>query len=214
MGQVKSEVEGVVRFGLGGINEKLIEIRNRFPGLDIIKTSTVNNKGMDELKGYINKGKTYCFLGSSGVGKSSLINKLLGQMTIKTGDVSSYSGRGKHVTTARQMYFLENGGMVIDNPGIREVGMANVGKGIDSFFDEITALAQKCKYADCMHTHEPCCAVINAVKSGKLDKEKYSNYVSLKKEVEYYEMSDVEKREKDRQFGKFVKKAKKDFKKF
>ncbi|TSC66188.1 MAG: ribosome-associated GTPase [Candidatus Doudnabacteria bacterium Gr01-1014_77] len=196
------------------LDEKIIQLRDRFPHLDIIKTSTVNNKGLDELKGYIKKGKTYCFLGSSGVGKSSLINKLLSQTQIKTADISSYSGRGKHVTTTRQMYFLENGGMVIDNPGMREVGMTGVGKGIDMFFDEITILAQKCQYTDCTHTHEPSCEVMKAVKSGKLDKEKYANYVNLKKEAEFYKMHDIEKREKNRQFGKFKKVAMKELKEF
>jgi len=160
------------------LDKKIIELRNRFPHLDILKTSTVNTKGLDELKKYIHKGKTYCFLGSSGVGKSSLINTLLNNPpaggAIKTGDISSCSGRGKHVTTNRQMYFLENGGIVIDNPGMREGGMTDVSKGIDTFFDEITALAQKCPYADCTHIHEPGCEVINAVKSGVLDEEKYS----------------------------------------
>lgn len=98
------------------LDEKLIQLRSRFPDIDIILTSTVNNEGLDELREYINRGKTYCFLGSSGVGKSSLINKLLGGSIIRTGDISSYSGRGKHVTTGRQMYFLEDGGIVIDNP--------------------------------------------------------------------------------------------------
>jgi len=200
------------------LDEKIIQIKNRFSGIDIILTSVINEKGIDELKRYIVKSKTYCFLGSSGVGKSSLINKLIGNPptggadngAIKTGEISSYSGKGKHITTARQMYFLENGGIVIDNPGMREVGVAEANQGIDVFFDEIAALAQKCKYADCAHTHEPGCEVIKAVKSGKLDKEKYSNYINLKKEAEYYEMSDIEKREKDRRFGKFIKKAKKE----
>ncbi len=196
------------------LNEKIIQLRNRFLRLDIIRTSVMNNGGLDELKGYINTNKTYCFLGSSGVGKSSLINKLLDENTIKTGGISSYSGRGKHVTTARQMYFLENGGIVIDNPGMREVGMTDVGKGIDVFFDDITALARKCKYVDCTHTHEPGCEVIDAVKSDKLDKGKYSNYTNLKKEATYYEMNDVEKREKNRQFGKFKKNAIKELKDF
>ncbi|MFA5291266.1 MAG: ribosome small subunit-dependent GTPase A, partial [Candidatus Paceibacterota bacterium] len=190
-----------------GLDQKITELKNRFPRLDIIKASAVNNKGLDELKGYISKDKTYCFLGSSGVGKSSLINKLLNQTAIKTDNISSYSGRGKHVTTARQMYFLENGGVVIDNPGMREVGLTDVGKGIDTFFDDIAGLAQKCQYADCTHTHEPGCEVVGAVKSGTVDKDKYSNYLNLKKEAEYYEMNDVEKRKKDRQFGKFKKNA-------
>lgn len=197
-----------------GLDEKIVELKDRFKGIDIISTSTIQNEGLKDLKQYIKKGNTYCFLGSSGVGKSSLINKLLGEEAIKTGDISTYSGRGKHVTTTRQMYFLKNGGIVIDNPGIREVGITDVDKGINATFDEITELAKNCKYTNCTHTQEPGCKVIDAVNSGKLDKEKYSNYITLKKESEYYEMSDFEKRKKDRQFGKFIKKAKKELKSF
>ena len=196
------------------LNEKLKEIKNRFPEADIISTSVVNNDGLDELKKYIKKGKTYCFLGSSGVGKSSLINKLLEKDFIKTGDISSYSNRGKHITTSREMYFLDNGGIVIDNPGMREVGMTDTDAGIDNLFDEISILAQKCKYADCSHIHEPDCEVLLALKSGKLNEKQYSNYINLKKEAEYYKMSNVEKREKDKQFGKFIKKTKEDLKRY
>ncbi len=196
------------------LDKILTQLKNRFPETDIISTSVVSNEGLDELKRYIDRSKTYCFLGSSGVGKSSLINKLIGEGAIKTGNVSSYSGRGKHITTARQMYFLENGGIVIDNPGMREVGMTDAGQGIDDIFEEITALAKKCKYADCTHIHEPGCAVIKSVKSGELDEGKYSNYINLKKETDYYEMNDLEKREKDRQFGKFVNRMKKELKHF
>jgi len=128
------------------LDSKLFQIKNRFADIDFIPTSTINDKGLDELKKYIAKGKTYCFLGSSGVGKSSLINKLLGENIIKTESISPHSGRGKHVTTNREMYFLENGGIVIDNPGMREVGMTDTNAGIDSLFGEITALAKKCKY--------------------------------------------------------------------
>jgi ribosome biogenesis GTPase len=194
--------------------EKLTELKVRFPNIDIIPTSIVSATGLNDLKNYIIKGKTYCFLGSSGVGKSSLINKLLGGSVIKTEDISSYSGRGKHITTSRQMYFLENGGIMIDNPGMREVGTADTRQGIDTFFDEITTLAQKCQYSDCTHTHEPGCEVIRVMKSGKLDKEKYSNYINLKKEAEFYEMDNVGKREKNRQFGKFKKNAMKELRDF
>lgn len=196
------------------LEERSNQLKNRFPDIDIILTSVVKEEGLSELKNYIAPSQTYCFLGSSGVGKSSLINKLLDEEAIKTGDISSFSGRGKHTTTSRQMYFLENGGIVIDNPGVREVGLADVGQGVDNFFEEINSLGEGCKYADCTHIHEPGCAVREAVKAGELDEGKYSNYLSLKKEVEYSEMNEVEKRQKDRQFGKMVKRVKKDLKDF
>jgi ribosome biogenesis GTPase len=187
---------------------KLAELKARFHDTDIILTSILSQAGLDELKQHIARGKTYCFLGSSGVGKSSLINQLLGQNVIKTEEISQASGRGKHATTSREMYFLENGGIVIDNPGMREVAMADTSAGIDSSFDAITALAATCKYADCTHSQEPGCQLLAALKSGTLDQEQYTNYINLKKEAQHYEMTELEKRDKDRQFGKFVKKAK------
>jgi ribosome biogenesis GTPase len=193
------------------LQDKLAQLHERFPNTDIISTTTRNDTGLDELKKYISKGKTYCFLGSSGVGKSSLINKLLNTNSIKTGDISSYSGRGAHTTTARQMYFMENGGIVIDNPGTREVGIAEEEQSVEVFFDEINALAAHCKFVDCTHTQEPGCKVIEAVKAGTLDEEKYQNYLNLKKEAEYFDLNTNEKRLKEKQIGKFIKTAKKTF---
>jgi ribosome biogenesis GTPase len=194
------------------LDSKLAQIKERFNKVYFIFTSTITDEGLEKLRTYITKGKTYCFLGSSGVGKSSLINKLLGENIIKTENISSHTGRGKHVTTNREMYFLENGGIVIDNPGMREVGMTDTSVGIDSLFDEITILAKKCRYTDCTHIHEPGCEVLSALESGNLDAGKYSNYINLKKEAEYYEMTKQEKREKDREFGKFIKNAKEELK--
>ena len=164
-------------------------------------------------------------MGSSGVGKSSLINRLIGKPIIDTKKIDSRTGRGRHTTTGREMYFLENGplssggearltggGIVIDNPGMREVGMADAGTGIGELFNEITALALNCKYADCTHTHEAGCAVLAAIKSGELDEGKYNNYAKLKTESEFYEKNEVEKRRKNKQFGKFLKTAKKQLK--
>jgi len=191
---------------------KLGQIKNRFDDVDFVPTSIITNEGLSELKMYMKKGKTYCFLGSSGVGKSSLINKLFGENIIKTENISISTGKGKHTTTSREMYFLENGAIVVDNPGMREVGMADASTGVDSLFDEITTLAKKCKYVDCTHTNEPGCEVLSALKAGKIDEDKYLNYINLKKESEYYEMTETEKRGKDRQFGKFIKKAKQQLK--
>jgi ribosome biogenesis GTPase len=194
------------------LEAKINEIKNRLAGADVVATSTLTDEGLEKLKKYIVKGKTYCFLGSSGVGKSSLINKLLGEEIIKTENIGTRSKRGKHTTTSREMYFLAEGGIVIDNPGVREVGMTDVSVGVDNLFDEIITLAKQCRYPDCTHMHEPGCAVLEAVESGQLDESRYANYISLKKETEHYEMSEIEKKEKNRSFGKFLKSAKKELK--
>ncbi|MBP9727894.1 MAG: ribosome small subunit-dependent GTPase A [Candidatus Moranbacteria bacterium] len=196
------------------LDVRVAHLQDRFKDIDIILTSTLTDEGSDTLKNYIAKGKTYCFLGSSGVGKSSLINKLLGNDIIKTGAIGVHSGRGKHVTTAREMYFLENGGIVIDNPGVREVGITDVNVGVEDLFEEVAILAQQCQFVDCSHEEESECAVLSAVQSGELNKEKYANYLVLKKEAKHYGRTKFEKKEKDRQFGKFLKKAKKDLRKY
>ena len=191
---------------------KVGQLKERFNGADIIPTSIITGRGLDELTRHITPGQTYCFLGSSGVGKSSLINRLLGRDAIKIGDLNRHTGRGRHTTTGREMYFLENGGIVIDTPGMREVGMVDSSVGIDSLFSEIIGLSKNCKYGNCTHLHEPGCAVLSAVKSKELDENKYLNYIKLKKEAEHYGMTRVEKRRKDRRFGKFVKRASKQLK--
>ncbi|MEI7556422.1 ribosome small subunit-dependent GTPase A [Candidatus Chlorohelix sp.] len=190
------------------LDNRINKIQNRFASVNIIATSTVTREGLDDLRNYIKMGETYCFLGSSGIGKSSLINRLLQKDEIKTREMSLVTGKGKHTTTTREMYFLENGGLVVDNPGTREVGIADSDMGIEGVFDEISQLSKECRYSDCTHMHELGCMVLKAVEEEKLDKDKYTNFIKLKKEAEFYKMTDVEKREKDRKFGEFVKKAK------
>jgi ribosome biogenesis GTPase / thiamine phosphate phosphatase len=184
---------------------RINEIENRFDNVDIISTSIIAERKLGELISYIVKGRTYCFLGSSGVGKSSLINKLLGEDEIKTKEISKYSGKGKHTTTTRDMYFLQNGGIVIDNPGTREVGISNSDMGIESVFGEISSMSQNCKFSDCTHIHEPGCAVLKSLEENNLDEDKYTNYIKLKKESEFFKMTDLEKKKKDRKFGRFIK---------
>ncbi|MCK9578053.1 ribosome small subunit-dependent GTPase A [bacterium] len=188
------------------------EIKGRFKDVDIILTSTLNDEGLNELTSYIEKGKTYCFLGSSGVGKSSLINKLLENNIIKVGDISEYSDRGKHTTTSREMYFLKNGGIVIDNPGIREVGISDISSGVNDIFNEIIELGKKCKFRNCTHTNESGCEILKALEEGRLDKQKYFNFLNIGKELNYFDMSKLEKRKKEKDFGKFINKVKKDLK--
>lgn len=198
----------------GELALKLQEIRHRLPEVDVISTSVSNSDGLDELKSSIKKGTTYCFLGSSGVGKSSIINKLIGQELIKTEEIGKGTNRGKHTTTHREMFFLPDGGILIDNPGMREVGLADFESGVEQVFDDFESLAGQCKFADCTHINEPGCAVLEALEAGRLDQGQYENYLKLKKEVDFFEMSDQEKRDKDRKFGKFVKNSLKKFDKY
>ena len=152
-------------------------------------------------------------VGSSGVGKSTLINRLIGRERLLTKGVSG-TGEGRHTTVRRELILLEGGALVIDNPGMREFGILGAESGIAASFSDIAGFAASCRYRDCGHEGEPGCAVIEAVKSGALGREHYENYLKLRKESEFYELSDVEKRKKDRDFGKFVKSAKKTLEKW
>ncbi len=184
-------------------------IENRFEAGEVLMVSAASGEGLEGLTDRIPRGKTGCFLGSSGVGKSSLINRLLGEAVIRTEVISSQTGKGQHTTTAREMYFLNNGGIVVDNPGMREVGMAASSDVIEDTFEDVAELAGRCAFRDCTHEHEPGCAVRGAVESGELDSGRYANYLKLKKEAEYFEMTELEKRRKDRDFGHVIKHYKK-----
>jgi len=196
------------------LDSRVSQTARRFGDIEIVAASATTGGGIDALEGGILRGNTYCFLGSSGVGKSSLINRLLEEDAIRTEVISRHTGKGRHTTTGREMYFLAGGGIVIDNPGMREVGMTDADAGIEDVFAGIADLSARCRFRDCTHVNEPGCAVREAVAGGELDEEAYANYLRLKKEAEFYDMSSLEKREKDRQFGKFIKKAKKQLKEF
>ena len=192
---------------------KISEIKKRFNNIDVYLTSTVTGKGIDDLKNSTKQGLTYCFIGSSGVGKSSIINAFLGEDIIKTGEISSHANRGKHVTSSREMFILESGGLLIDTPGMREIGVLDAETGIKDVFSEIDEISKGCRFSDCSHINEPGCIVLENVSSGDLDKDVYDSYIKLLKENEYNTTSKVDKREKDKNFGKFIKRSKKTMKK-
>jgi ribosome biogenesis GTPase len=191
------------------LEEKIAQIKDRFPDIDVLTTSATKINGIISLRRELQKGKVYCFVGSSGVGKSSLINGLLGKDLLKTRVISAATKKGRHATTHRELFVLENGSMVIDNPGIREVGLVESEGAMEDVFGDISALAKGCKFDNCTHRHEPGCAVLAALESGKLSKEKYENYIKLKKEANHYARSSLEKKQRDRSFGRMVKNFKK-----
>ena len=141
------------------------------------------------------------------MGKSSLINGLTGENTLATGALSDYTKKGTHTTCHRSLILLDNGGIVIDNPGMREFGLSAEVPEADSagIFNQIDTIALECKYSNCSHGGEKGCAVRSAIDSGKLDEAKYLSYIKLKKEMEHNAMTAFEKRKKDKKFGKFCK---------
>ena len=167
--------------------KKLSEVQKFFPGIKCFTLSSINNIGIEPLKEIIHSGITYAFSGSSGVGKSTIINKLAGKDIFNTQEVRIKDSRGKHTTTHRQLIFLENGGLVIDTPGMRGLELWNAPSGIAETFNEIDQYAECCHFSNCTHTSEIRCAVINALHNGKISEARYKSYLKLQKELRYLE---------------------------
>jgi ribosome biogenesis GTPase len=191
--------------------EEKVEIVRSVAGARVLSLSNKTGDGIDLFRQALLPGKTYCLLGSSGVGKSTLINRLLGREVLSTKDVSG-TGEGTHTTSRRQLVVLADGAMLIDTPGMRELGLLGAGDGVSAGFEDLLRLAADCRYADCTHENEPGCAIRAAVESGALSRERYLSYLKLKKESDYHEMSYLEKRKKDKAFGRFIKTVKKNLK--
>jgi ribosome biogenesis GTPase len=190
------------------LSEIVESINHRIEGVKIICIDN-NMSGYSELDASLENGKTYCLLGSSGVGKSTIINNLLGRDAMKTSEISVAVNKGRHTTSHRELISLPNGGVIIDNPGMREVGIGDSYEGIGVLYDKIEALAENCKYKDCKHINEQSCAVLRALENGKLDRDLYKNYQKMIKESAFFQSNAIEKRQKDKDFGKMVKNIKK-----
>jgi ribosome biogenesis GTPase len=189
-------------------------IRTRIYAVPVIAVSSKTRQGYEELKQVIKKGKTYCMLGSSGVGKSTLLNTLSGRTVMKTDSISQSTNKGKHMTSHRELVVLPGGGIIIDNPGMREVGVSDTTMGVETVFDKIFSFSQSCKFTDCTHTGEAGCAVREALDRGEIEKSSYQNYLKMEKEIKHFTSTASERRRKGKELAKVVKNYKKDIKKF
>jgi ribosome biogenesis GTPase / thiamine phosphate phosphatase len=195
------------------VNEIIDQTKARINNVPVIAISNETKNGYKTIIEFIEKGKTYCMLGSSGVGKSTLLNNLSGKTIMKTDSISQSTNKGKHVTSHRELIILENGGILIDNPGMREVGIADSTSGLEITFDKIVRLSENCRFKDCTHTTEIGCCVVEALEKGEIDHASYENYLKMEREKAYFESTLEEKRKKDKMFGKMLKNYKKDIKK-
>ena len=195
------------------IRSVMNNLETREKRIKTILLSNISMKGMDEIMEFLQKGKTYCVVGSSGVGKSTLINNLLKKNILKTGAISESTNKGKHVTSHRELFVLENGGIIIDTPGMKELGMIENSDGVRTTFEEIFNLSLSCKFPDCTHTMEAGCSILEALNYGSIDKETLENFRRIVREQQRFQSTIAEKRKKDREFGKMAKSILKDKKK-
>ena len=191
---------------------KLFEVSSVAAGVDVLVTNTINQNGYEQLYPYLAEEKTVAFIGSSGVGKSTLINCLLGEKHLDTNGLRN-DDKGRHTTTHRELILLPSGGMVIDTPGMRELGMWDAESGIDHTFSDIEKLAQRCRFRDCTHScSEPGCAVQEAVERGELPIERLRSYQKLMNENRYVNDTQgymAEKRQKFKNIAKINKRNQK-----
>jgi ribosome biogenesis GTPase len=171
---------------VGDASAPLDEVAANAPGVPVLAISALNGAGLPELRAHLAPGRTVALVGSSGAGKSTLVNVLLGEDRMATGAVRASDGRGRHVTTHRQLVLLPDGGVLLDTPGMRELQLLDEA-GLEAAFDDVAALARQCRFTDCGHDAEPGCAVRDAVEAGALAPERLAHFLKLRREAQAYE---------------------------
>ncbi len=178
------------------------DVRARAPDLEFVCVSNVTGDGFADLRGVLRPGQTFCILGSSGVGKSTLINRLTESTDLKTAALSESHHKGRHTTTHREMIVTDHHGILIDTPGMRELGITESGEGLEATFDRIAALERACKFTNCTHADEAGCQVREALADGRIDPAAYENFQKMKREQRRFEMTVREKRVKEKRQAK------------
>jgi len=187
------------------IGEIVESVKSITADTTILIFSNQDKGTIKEISEIITAGNTYCLLGSSGVGKTSLLNNIIGKDLFNTKTVSKKDNKGRHTTSSRELIQLDNGALLIDTPGMRELGNIAVDTGIDETFSEIITLASQCKFSNCKHTSEKGCAIQTAIKEGELSEKRYQSYIKMVNESNFNDMSYYEKRQKDKNTGKMIK---------
>jgi len=195
------------------VEEKLSLVQEIAFGVPILSFSNITLEGIDAITSYIKEGETVCLIGSSGVGKTSLIN-ILCSRSEKTIEIREKDDKGKHATTSRSLYFLSNGGMIIDTPGLKEIGLWEDNIGFETTYSDIEKLASLCKFKNCTHKTEPECFIREAIEQGELDERRFKNYLKMKKEQEFQDdkIGALQKKQNEtKKISKLIKKMKKQY---